>query len=125
LPNKELIGTRTSNELVTLPFTYSCSGYRESLHMEKEGQGSWIFDELDEVVTAFQTETSKGLFGGFLGEVLNKTIGSTDGVLDVLTSQSQKIQKVGSDVIGSISPMWSSIQGISGPGGISKIFKVN
>jgi len=126
MPNKELVGTRTSNELVVLPFTYSCSGYRESLYMENQTvRSSWIFNELDELVASFQTENSKGLFGGFLGEVVNKTIGPTDGVLGTLTSYSEKLQEVGTNVLTSTSKMWSSVTGVSGKNGMSQIFKVN
>jgi len=67
LPNKEFIGSRMTNESVTLPFTYSCSAYREALYTEDvPGSGRhWLFGELDEVVQKFaQNDQNGGLFGG-------------------------------------------------------------
>jgi len=43
LPNKELIGNRSSNELTTLPFTYYCSGYYEATAIDGN---NWIFKEI-------------------------------------------------------------------------------
>lgn len=52
LPAKELIGTRTTNELTTLPFTYFCAAFREATHLDrsKGGQPHWILSELDQYI---------------------------------------------------------------------------
>ena len=50
LPNKELIGTRTSNELTTLPFTYFCTAYREATAAEYD---NWILSEIERVAARF------------------------------------------------------------------------
>ncbi|MCK9439357.1 MAG: hypothetical protein WC188_03015 [Candidatus Caldatribacteriota bacterium] len=126
IPNKELIGTRTSNELVTLPFTYSCSGYREALYLEKSA-GMWIFDELDEIISNFQFSpgASSNLFGGFLGGVLNTALGSSGSMLKNLTSNASKLGSITRDTTEGVSKIWSSIKGVAGPNGFSKIFTVN
>lgn len=104
LPNKELIGSRTTNEMVTLPFTYSCSGYREALYSENtsiSGTRHWLFGELDEVVQKFASQDESGMFGGFLGGVLNTALGSTSGALKNLTGNAAKLGGIiGSTVSG-------------------------
>ena len=47
LPTKELIGTRTSNELTTLPFNYFVTSYREATWMERD---HWLFKELEDQI---------------------------------------------------------------------------
>jgi hypothetical protein len=125
LPNKELIGTRTSNEIVTLPFTYSCSGYRESLYMEKEA-GNWIFGELDTVVSRFSSQSgSSPLFGGFLGGVLNSVIGPTSSALNNLTGNAAQLGGIVGNLQNATTSMWSAVKGIAGPDGFSKIINVS
>ena len=121
LPNKELIGSRTSNEIVTLPFTYSCSGYREAIYMETD---NWIFAELEDIFTKYKSASASPLFGGFLGGVLNKVIGPTNGILSNLTGNAAKLGGITGSVQNSTSSMWSSIKGVSN-GNFSSIFKVN
>ena len=59
LPTKELIGTRTSNELTTLPFNYFITAYREATWME---QNHWLFKELsDQVLGRFSSGIKKTL----------------------------------------------------------------
>lgn len=74
LPNKELIGTRSTNEIVILPFTYSCSGFRESVYHEKSS-GMWLFTELDEMLGKFTTKiggfNKAPVFGGFLNTLVS------------------------------------------------------
>jgi hypothetical protein len=48
MPSKELIGQRTSNEIVTLPFTYYCSFYDEATSIEHP-----IWKELKEHLIVF------------------------------------------------------------------------
>lgn len=124
LPNKELIGSRASNEIVTLPFTYSCSGFRESLYSEK-ASGNWIFAELDEVFKRFAMKTESPLFGGFLGGVLNNVIGPTGGMLKNLTGNAAKLGGIVGTTGKGLSSMWDSVKGVAEPGGISKIFSVS
>ncbi len=50
LPTKELIGTRTSNELTTLPMNYFCSAYREATWRE---QSHWLIHEINQLVQGF------------------------------------------------------------------------
>lgn len=50
IPSKELIGTRTSNELTTLPFTYFCTAYRETNSMEFD---NWILGEVEMLAAKF------------------------------------------------------------------------
>lgn len=45
LPSKELIGQRSANELTTLPFTYFCSYYEETLD-----PNSWILKEFKSLI---------------------------------------------------------------------------
>ncbi len=123
LPNKELIGSRATNEIVTLPFTYSCSGFREALYHE-QSTGMWIFDELDTILQRFSSKPSEGLFGGFLGEVLNNVIGPTSGVLKNLTSNAATLGGITGATQTGLSNMWSSIKGVAQPNGFSKIFSV-
>ena len=128
LPNKELIGSRAANEIVTLPFTYSCSGYRESLYMEKDS-GNWIFGELNDVIRKFASQSGTNpLFGGFLGGILNNVIGPTGGALKNLTGNAAKLGGITGNVI-STAKNWgtegmSTIRGVSN-GDFSKIIKVN
>ncbi len=124
LPNKELIGSRAVNEIITLPFTYSCTGFRESIYMEKSN--NWIFGELDDVVSRFSSHCGGGLlFGGFLGGVLNKVLGPTSGALKNLTGNAAKLGGIVGNTQASISSMWKSIKGVATPDGFSKIFRVN
>ena len=129
LPNKELIGSRATNEIVTLPFTYSCSGYRESLYTEKSS-GNWIFGELDKQIAKFTSQSgSSPLFGGFLGGVLNKVIGPTGGALANLTGNAAKLGGITGDVMGNASKLMSTAKGYMGDNGFSKLindtFRVN
>lgn len=43
LPSKELIGTRTNNEIGVIPFEYSCTAYRE--YVDGLDLNTWILDE--------------------------------------------------------------------------------
>ncbi len=124
LPNKELIGTRSANEIVTLPFTYSCSGFREALYHEKSSK-MWIFDELDDIVKMFSSKTESPMFGGFLGGVLNSVIGPTSGALKNLTGNAAKLGGITGDLQNFGKATSTSIQGLAQPDGFSKIFKVN
>jgi len=124
LPNKELIGTRSANEIVTLPFTYSCSGFREALYHEKSSK-MWIFDELDDIVKMFSSKTESPMFGGFLGGVLNSVIGPTSGALKNLTGNAAKLGGITGDLQNFGKAISTSIQGLAQPDGFSKIFKVN
>lgn len=49
LPNKELIGQRTGNELTTLPITYFCANYREALYGEK----SFVIEHFKTLISSF------------------------------------------------------------------------
>ena len=52
IPSKETIGTRTSNEITTLPITYFCSEYKEVM---SELQSHWIVDMFKErIITRFE-----------------------------------------------------------------------
>jgi len=124
LPNKELIGTRSSNEIVTLPFTYSCSGFRESLYHEKSSK-LWLFGELDDIVKKFASKTESPMFGGFLGGVINKIIGPTSGALKNLTGNAAKLGGITGDLQNFGKATTSSIHGLAQPNGFSKIFSVN
>jgi len=122
LPNKELIGSRASNEIVTLPFTYSCSGYREALHLEKSG--NWIFGELDEIIQRFGSQTQSSMFGGFLGGILNKVVGPTNGMLSNLTGNAAKLGGIVGSATSAAQKAASTIRGIS-DGNYSSILTVN
>lgn len=63
LPTKELIGTRTSNELTTLPFTYFCAAYRETTSVEFD---NWILAEIEYIASKFSLS-----WQGVLGLALN------------------------------------------------------
>ena len=69
LPAKELIGTRTSNELATLPFTYFCTAYREATAMES---GNWIITEVEKVASKFSLswQSVLGIATGALGDIM-------------------------------------------------------
>lgn len=127
LPNKELIGTRSSNEVVTLPFTYSCSGYREALyHEHAAGNSLWIFDELEKnILPNFQGASQSGLFGGFLGDVINGALGSTSSALKNLTGNAAKLGGIVGDVTKAASGAASVISGVAQSTGFSKIFTIN
>jgi len=45
LPSKELIGTRSTNEICILPFEYSCISYRE--YVSGLSSNKWILEELN------------------------------------------------------------------------------
>jgi len=123
LPNKEQIGTRTANESVILPFTYSCSGYREALYTEQNF--NWIFDELNEIIWSFVfSESSSMLFSGFLGNILNSVIGSPLGALKNLTGNAAKLGEIGLGALSGLKDLWGSIQGIAQPNGLNKIFRI-
>ncbi len=124
LPNKELIGIRSANEIVTLPFTYSCSGFREALYHEKSSK-IWLFDELDDIVKKFVSKTESPMFGGFLGGVLNNVIGSTSGALKNLTGNAAKLGGITGDLQNFGKSTATSIRGLTQPDGFSRIFKVN
>lgn len=124
LPNKELIGTRAANEIVTLPFTYSCSGFREALYHEQSSK-MWIFSELDDIVKKFSSKTESPMFGGFLGGVLNNVIGSTSGALKNLTGNAAKLGGITGDLQNFGKATATTIQGLTQPNGFSKIFSVN
>lgn len=127
LPNKELIGSRTTNEMVTLPFTYSCSGYREALYTENtaiSGTRHWLFDELDEVVQKFASQDESGMFGGFLGGVLNTALGSTSGALKNLTGNAAKLGGIVGSTVSGVKSMWGSIQGVAKANGFQEIFNI-
>jgi len=55
LPSKELLGQRSSNELTTLPFTYFCAYYEESLNDKHP-----IFTEFEQVMRLYDTVPSFG-----------------------------------------------------------------
>lgn len=127
LPNKELIGSRTTNEMVTLPFTYSCSGYREALYTENtaiSGTRHWLFDELDEVVQKFASQDESGMFGGFLGGVLNTALGSTSGALKNLTGNAAKLGGIVGSTVSGVKSMWGSVQGVAKANGFQEIFNI-
>lgn len=72
LPSKELIGTRTSIELTTLPITYYCAAYREcnifsGAILEGRVQNKWVFDEwFSQIITLFYSfDEYKGISGDF------------------------------------------------------------
>jgi len=125
LPNKELIGSRSTNEIVTLPFTYSCSGFREALYHE-QSSGMWIFEELESIIGRFSSKPSEsGLFGGFLGGILNNVIGPTSGALSNLTSNAAKLGGITGATQSGLTNMWTSVKGVAQPNGFSKIFSIN
>jgi hypothetical protein len=124
LPNKELIGSRATNEIVTLPFTYSCSGFREAIYHEKSA-GLWLFGELDEVVKKFTSETESPMFGGFLGGVLNNVIGSPTGALKNLTANAAKLGGITGDLQNFAKTTTSTIKAFTNSDGFSKFLKVN
>jgi hypothetical protein len=124
LPNKELIGSRDSNQIVILPFTYSCAGYREAIYSERSA-GMWIFEELDKIVSQFTSNQETPLFGGFLGNVLNNAIGSTTPAFDNITDNFSRLKGVISNTQQGVSQIWNSIKGVAQPDGFSKIFTVN
>jgi hypothetical protein len=124
LPNKELIGSRESNQIVILPFTYSCSGYREGLYTERSN-GMWIFDELDTLLTQFITDQETPLFGGFLGNILNNALGSVTPAFDNLTGNFSKLKDIINNTQNGVGQIWDSVRGVSQPDGWSKIFRVN
>jgi hypothetical protein len=53
LPSKELIGSRTTNEICVLPFEYSCIAYRE--YIEGLDLNSWIKKEFNELKLVYGT----------------------------------------------------------------------
>jgi hypothetical protein len=124
LPNKELIGARSSNEIVTLPFTYSCSGYREALYHE-ESSDSWIFGELNDIIRRFSSQSgSNPLFGGFLGGVLNNIIGPTSGALTNLTGNAANLGGIVGNTQSGLTNIVNSVKGVVGSDGFSKIFSI-
>lgn len=123
LPNKELIGTRTTNEMVTLPFTYSCSGYREALYTE-QSYNHWLFGELDEIVQKFASQDESGMFGGFLGGVLNTALGSASGALKNLTGNAAKLGGIVGSTVSGVKDIWGAVQGIAQPNGFQDIFNI-
>jgi len=123
LPNKELIGSRTTNEVVTLPFTYSCSGFREALYTEQEA-GLWIFDELNDELQKFVSQSETPLFGGFLGGIISNVIGPTSGALKNLTGNAAKLGGIAGNLQNAGSKALGTVKAISG-GDYSSIFSVN
>ena len=54
LPSKELIGSRTTNEITILPFEYSCISFRE--YVEGISNNDWILKELtDDVLPTYDS----------------------------------------------------------------------
>lgn len=51
LPNNELLGQRSSNELTTLPFTYKCAFFEESLHSELGHHPIW--EDFERVISIY------------------------------------------------------------------------
>ena len=60
MPAKELIGSRTTNEMTTLPFTYFCASYREATYLDQDSNGgdNWILQELDKFIFSKFQSTS-------------------------------------------------------------------
>ncbi len=113
--------------MVTLPFTYSCSGYREALYTENtaiSGTRHWLFDELDEVVQKFASQDESGMFGGFLGGVLNTALGSTSGALKNLTGNAAKLGGIVGSTVSGVKSMWGSVQGVAKANGFQEIFNI-
>ena len=55
LPSKELIGTKTSNELAMISFDYVLGGFREYISFNNTNK--WIYDELQQqVISSFPTD---------------------------------------------------------------------
>ncbi len=129
LPNKELIGSRMTNEMVTLPFTYSCSGYREALYTERNSSSNisehWLFNELDEVVQKFASQDESGMFGGFLGGVLNTALGSSTGALKNLTGNAAKLGGIVGSTVSGVKSMWGSVKGVARSDGFQDIFNIS
>ena len=115
LPNKELIGSRTTNEIVTLPFTYSCSGYREALYSEQSA-GMWLFNEIEALFLMY-VQAGAVAPGGFLSGVLGKAIGPTSGALSNLTNNAAQLGGIvgnfQNSVVGATSRAWSTISGLA------------
>ena len=127
LPSKELIGTRTANDLTTLPFTYYCTGYREALSPEQSA-GNWIFSELDEYMLRYVQKSESPLFSGFLGGILNKVIGPTSGMMANLTGNAAKLGGIYGQVSTAVKGYATSISGAAGnlaSGNTSDIITVN
>lgn len=93
LPNKELTGTRTSNELTTLPFNYFCTAYREATHLDS-GNGVWILNELKDFIFKKYTTSSRSILGLLTGLGL-QALFETDVGARLLKSVGQ----IGSDVV--------------------------
>ena len=121
LPNKELIGNRTTNEITTLPFTYSCAGYRGALGSETN---HWILKELDKIIQTFKGKSSDGMFGGFLGGVLNSVIGPTSGAIANLTGNAATLGGMVGNVAKFGQSAVSKVSAISN-GDFKSVFTIN
>jgi hypothetical protein len=76
IPTKELIGSRTSNELVTLPFTYFCTAYREATSMEFD---NWILSEVEMLASKFSLSWQSVL--GLATNSFFKVLGISENIL--------------------------------------------
>jgi hypothetical protein len=96
LPSKELIGTRTSNELTTLPFTYFCTAYREATFLDRNNSGGthWILSELNtNILTRFgsasntnQLLATGSSLGGFIPDISGSNLTSFGNIFGMVSN---------------------------------------
>lgn len=121
LPNKELIGTRTSNELTTLPFTYFCTAYREATAAEYD---NWILAEVERVAARFSlswqsvlgltiNSLSSAIFGtgkALLGQAISRVVNIPNiGAVEALNSVATKVATAKGEIIGGMSKISEKI----------------
>jgi len=93
LPNKELIGTRTSNELTTLPFTYFCTAFREATSLDS-GNAKWILGELESFIFKKFTGSSRSIIGLLSGLGMRSLLETNTGARLL-----KSVGQIGDDVV--------------------------
>lgn len=90
LPSKELIGTRSANDICILPFEYSCIAFRE--YVDGLNINKWIFNELSDVLQA-----------GYSSSILNSITGLISGaVSDIGSAVGTVVSNVSSTISSTI-----------------------
>ncbi len=119
LPNKELIGARTANEITLLPFTYFCTAYREATALEYD---NWILSEIEYIMSRFSLSwhsvlglavnalshvfnTAKGVLGQALSDIITApstiiTSKMHETALKIATAKGEVVKEVVDDVSG-------------------------
>lgn len=84
----------------------------------------WILKELDKIIQTFKGKSSDGMFGGFLGGVLNSVIGPTSGAIANLTGNAATLGGMVGNVAKFGQSAVSKVSAISN-GDFKSVFTIN